>query len=83
MSKSVRKLLEELCNNPQGIRVGDFVRVVEAFGFEHCRTKGSHQLYRNPDVLEPLNLQEKEGEAKPYQVRQLLRLVEEYKLELE
>jgi len=30
-----------------------------------------------------LNLQEVKGEAKPYQIRQLLRLVERYNLELE
>jgi len=34
-------------------------------------------------VRELLNLQDVRGEAKPYQVRQLLRLIERYNLHLE
>lgn len=45
------------------------------------RTSGSHHIFSHPDVPELLNLQEVAGEAKPYQVRQLLRLVERYNLE--
>ena len=37
----------------------------------------------HPDVPEQVNLQEVEGEAKPYQIRQVLRLVERYNLRLE
>lgn len=36
----------------------------------------------HPDVSELLNLQDVRGEAKPYQVRQFLRLVERHDLRL-
>jgi len=58
-------------------------RLVESFGFELRRTSGSHHIFVHPDVPELLNLQEVRGQAKPYQIRQLLDLVERYNLELE
>lgn len=39
-------------------------------GFEE-RIKGSHHIYARADVPEILNLQPKEGKAKPYQVKQV------------
>ena len=47
------------------------------------RTDGSHHVFVHPDVRELLNLQEIRGQAKPYQIRQFLRLVERYALSLE
>jgi hypothetical protein len=56
MAKSPRKILEEVRNSPKNVRFEDLVRLAEAFGFEHARTSGSHQIYVHPDVPEPLNL---------------------------
>lgn len=56
---------------------------MEAFGFELRRTSGSHHVFVHPDVRELVNLQEVRGQAKPYQVRQFLRLVERYALRME
>lgn len=57
--------------------------VVAAFGFELKRIKGSHHVFVHPEVAELLNLQEVHGQAKPYQIRQFLRLVERYALTME
>lgn len=59
------------------------MRLVEALGFEPKRVAGSHHIYTHPDLPELLNLQAVEGMAKPYQMRQLLRLVERYSLRVE
>jgi len=59
------------------------VRVVEGFGFRLSRTEGSHHIYVHPDIPELLNLQEVGGQAKVYQIRQFLKLVERYRLKLE
>lgn len=56
---------------------------VEAFGFELKRTSGSHHIFARRDVPELLNLQDVRGQAKPYQIRQFLRLVERYALGME
>jgi predicted RNA binding protein YcfA (HicA-like mRNA interferase family) len=60
----------------------DFVRLAEAFGFRVARTSGSHHILHHPNIPELLNLQEVSGEAKPYQIRQFLRLTERYNLQL-
>ena len=54
--------------------------LVEAFGFRLSRVKGSHYIFVHPQVQELVNLQNVEGKAKPYQIRQFLRLVERYNL---
>jgi len=59
------------------------VTLVEAFGFRLSRTSGSHHVFIHADIPELLNLQEVKGKAKPYQIGQLLRLVERYDLSLE
>ena len=82
MAKSAKKLFGEICNNPRDVRFDVLCRVAEAFGFRHCRTSGSHRLYERDGISEPLNLQEVKGKAKPYQVRQFLKLVEKHSLEI-
>jgi len=57
--------------------------MVEGFGFRLARVSGSHHIFVHPAIPELVNLQEVKGEAKPYQIRQFLRLIERYNLRLE
>jgi predicted RNase H-like HicB family nuclease/predicted RNA binding protein YcfA (HicA-like mRNA interferase family) len=57
--------------------------VVEAFGFHLSRASGSHHIFTHPDIRELVNLQEVHGQVKPYQIRQFVKLVEQYDLKLE
>ena len=76
-----RRLLARLARGDlANVPFADMRRLVESFGFELRRTSGSHHVFVHPDVTELLNLQEVRGQAKPYQVRQFLRLVERYAL---
>lgn len=77
-----RKLLTRIVISPYNVRFRDLVALAEALGFRIARVEGSHHALIHPDMPELLNLQEVKGEAKPYQVRQLLRLVEQYNLQL-
>ena len=45
--------------------------------------KKHHHIFVHPGIQELVNLQEVKGEAKPYQIRQFLRLIERYNLKLE
>ncbi len=56
--------------------------LTEGFGFKLLRTTGGHHIFVHPEIPEPINIQEVRGEAKPYQIRQLLKLVERYNLKL-
>ena len=79
-----RKLLQRLSRGDlQNIAFDDMVSLVEGFGFGLERTHGSHHLFRHPRIAVKVNLQEHRGDAKPYQVRQFLRIVEQFNLELE
>ena len=79
-----RKLLKKLSEGQlKNIAFGDMINMVEGFGFRLNRVSGSHHIFVHPTVEELLNLQEVKGEAKPYQIRQFLRLVERYNLRLE
>jgi len=79
-----KKLLKRLSKGHlRNVAFGDVVTMVEGFGFRLVRTSGSHHIFSHPDVAELVNLQDVKGEAKPYQIRQFLRLVEKYNLRLE
>ena len=76
------KLLRKALASPANIRFEEACALARAFGFHLSRVKGSHHIFVHPVVRELLNLQDVRGEAKAYQVRQLLRLVERYNLSL-
>jgi len=78
-----RKLLRKVLSGSKNIRFADMLKLAEAFGFRLARTEGSHHIMVHADVPRPLNLQEVGGQAKPYQVRQFLKLIEQYNLTLE
>ena len=78
-----RKALEKILGGSRNIRFADMQGLVEAFGFAPAPVSGSHHIFTHPDVAELVNLQEAGGEAKPYQIRQFLKLVEEYNTTLE
>ena len=65
------------------VRFRDACRLIEAMGFELRRTSGSHHVFVHPRVREILSLQDVDGQAKPYQMRQLLRLIVRYGLTVE
>jgi len=47
------------------------------------RVEGSHHIFIHPDVRELVNIQNVKGQAKPYQIKQFLGLIEKYNLKLE
>jgi predicted RNA binding protein YcfA (HicA-like mRNA interferase family) len=77
-----RKLLQKVLSGSKNVRFGEMVALVEAFGFRLSRVRGSHHIFVHPHVRELVNLQDVDGKAKPYQIRQFLRLVERYNLTL-
>ncbi|MEH1857765.1 MAG: type II toxin-antitoxin system HicA family toxin [Nostoc sp.] len=82
MSKK-RKLLDKVIFGSKNIKFNELVTLVEAFGFSLSRVNSSHHIFTHPDISELVNMQNRKGEAVPYQVRQFVILVEEYALTLE
>ena len=78
-----RRLLKRITTAQHNVRFSDALTLAQALGFRLARTEGSHHILIHPAVREPLNLQNVRGQAKPYQVKQLVQLVERYNLQLD
>ena len=79
-----RKLLKKLVQGDlRNVTFADMVSLVTGFGFTLKRTRGSHHIFAHPALPGMINLQDVAGEAKPYQIRQFLRLIAKYNITLE
>ncbi len=78
-----RRLLQKLLSGSKNIRFNEAKAITAAFGFNLDRISGSHHIFLHPDVPELVNLQNVKGKAKPYQVKQLLKIIEKYNLHME
>ena len=77
-----RKRLQKALQSPANLRFGEMVTLVEAFGFRLSRISGGHHIYAHPGIPNLVNLQEVDGKVKAYQVRQFLKIIEQYNLQL-
>ena len=71
-----RELKERVAN----VRFEELCRAAGSFGFKFKGGKGSHRIFVREGIKELLNLQDVRGKAKPYQVRQFIKLIEKYNL---
>ena len=65
------------------VRYSDFVMLIKTYVFRRTRGNGSHEIYRRKDIMDIVNIQNDNGQAKSYQVKQFLSLIEKYNLKLE
>lgn len=77
------KRLKRILGKTDNLRFGELTALAETYGFRLARITGSHHIYKHPQMTELLNLQEYQGKAKPYQIRQFLNLLEKYGLDAE
>ena len=77
------KLFRRLLSGSKNVRFAEITECAELFGFKLARISGSHHIYVHPDISELINLQNVNGKAKPYQIKQLLQLIEKYNLLME
>ncbi len=75
-----RRMFEELKKKPKNVRFEKLCTSAEAFGFRFRGGEGSHRIYVRDGVEEMLNFQNVCGKAKPYQVKQLIKIIEKYGL---
>ena len=61
------------------IRFEELRALMRYLGFDE-RVRGSHHLFDREGIVEIVNLQSRGGQAKPYQVRQMRRLILKYRL---
>lgn len=76
------KMLKKLLANSKNVDFSDMVILLEHFDFFLARVSGSHNIFINREVKEIVNIQNVGGQVKPYQIKQFLRLVEKYNLQI-
>jgi len=78
---SVEKTLAMLLRGESdaNIRFDELCHLLQAKGFR-MRVSGSHHIFTQPGVMERINIQREGAKAKPYQVRQIRRILATYKL---
>lgn len=78
MTTVCRKRLDEARAKITSLRFGNLCALAECFGWVFIRQSGSHRMYKRAGSTILMNFQEdRNGRAKPYQVRQLLAAIEE------
>jgi predicted RNA binding protein YcfA (HicA-like mRNA interferase family) len=82
MAKAAKLYAQLLQSANRSVAYRDFEKLVVEFGFEFDRMNGSHAIYKHPLVPRPFPIQREGKDAKRYQVRDLLELVEQYGLTL-
>lgn len=83
MVKPAKLYVQLLQSTDRSVDFRDFLAMIEAFGFRNVRTKGSHRSYAHPDCDALLVVQPKGKDAKRYQVREFVGIVEENGLTLD
>ena len=81
--KLTRKILSG--RSDQNFAFDDLCYVIERAGFQLRPGKGSHRnlFYYKDGVVEIINVQPRNGKAKPYQVKQVRELLLKYKINIE
>jgi hypothetical protein len=79
----LKNIIKELEKGPGNVRFSDLCRTCDHYFGEPRQKSTSHRIYKTPWQGDPrINIQEKNGKAKIYQVRQVIkalrRLEEEY-----
>lgn len=78
---SLQKILEKLLRGQSdaNLRFDELCHLLQAKGFR-MRVSGSHHIFTKFGVIERINLQREGSKAKPYQVRQVRKILANYKL---
>jgi len=74
--QEIERIVGQMRENPKGLKFKDVCKVCDYY-FGVPRQKGSHRIYKTPWQGDPrINIQDNNGKAKAYQVRQVLQAIE-------
>ena len=77
VEKTVERLLRG--GSDANIRFEELCHLLQTKGFR-MRVSGSHHIFTQSGVLERVNLQREGSKAKPYQVKQVRKILVQYKM---
>lgn len=76
----LEKEIERMRKNPKNVSYNTFIRVTKELGFIHRQGKGSHEVMGKPGIERLVVIQRTKGKIKQYQVKQFLKLIENYNM---
>lgn len=71
-------LIASIRGNAKNVRFADACKIAEWLGFNAKGQKGSHAAYSKSGEPDLLNFQNRNGMIKPYQAKQLQKMIEKY-----
>ncbi|MCH9756991.1 MAG: toxin HicA [Gammaproteobacteria bacterium] len=76
MEDRINTLIEKMKHNPKGVRFVELEKVCEHYFGAPRKSGGSHCIYKMPWSGDPrVNIQNSQGKAKAYQVKQVLQAI--------
>ncbi len=73
----IEDILLQMKRNPEGVRYKDLCKVCDDYFGKARQTSSSHRIYKTPWQGDPrINIQNYNGKAKAYQVKQVLMAME-------
>ena len=74
---NVADLVAQMRLNPKGIRFSELCKVCDYYFGKPRQSGSSHRVYKTPWQGDPrVNIQNEQGKAKAYQIRQVLRAID-------
>lgn len=70
-------IIESMRNNSSGVRFDELCKVCDYYFGPARQASGSHRVYKTPWIGDPrVNIQNDRGNAKVYQIKQVLRAID-------
>lgn len=81
VGNTIEDILEQMRENPENVRFTDLHKVCVGYFGNPRRSGGSHVIFKTPWLGDPrINIQKQNGQAKRYQVLQVLAAVDKLNL---
>ena len=79
---NLTEILVKMRNNPAGMRFADLCTVCDRYFGRARQSSGSHRVYKTPWTGDPrISIQNSKGQAKAYQVKQVLKAIDRLEVE--
>ena len=74
---STDRIVRQMKQNPRDVRFADFCKICDLYFGQARQKSSSHRIYKTPWQGDPrVNIQNRKGKAKAYQVRQVLKAID-------
>lgn len=80
ITMKIKKILRKILTNQKNVKFEELLIILSYFDFKCDRINGSHHIFKKVGITELINIQNVNGEVKPYQVKQFLSLIDKYGL---